>query len=80
MQPEDVPVKTIQVGTAAGQTTRMSGDLDSKEELMLIAFLWANVDVFAWQPSQMPRIPREVIEHHLKIYPDARPVEPRPRK
>jgi hypothetical protein len=27
---EDVPVKTIQVGAQAGQTTRVSGDLDSK--------------------------------------------------
>jgi hypothetical protein len=27
---EDVPVKTVQVGTEAGQTTRISGDLDSK--------------------------------------------------
>jgi hypothetical protein len=33
MQPsskEDVPVKTVQVGTEAGQTTCISGDLDSK--------------------------------------------------
>jgi hypothetical protein len=30
MQSEDVPVKTVQVGTVAGQTTRISGDLDSK--------------------------------------------------
>jgi hypothetical protein len=36
--------------------------------------------VFAWQPSQMPSIPREVIEHHLKIYPDARLVQQKPRK
>jgi hypothetical protein len=28
----------------------------------------------------MPRIPREVIEHHLKIHPDARPVQQKPRK
>jgi hypothetical protein len=28
----------------------------------------------------MPGIPRDVIEHHLKIYPDARPVQQRPRK
>jgi hypothetical protein len=28
----------------------------------------------------MRRIPREVIEHHLKIYPDARPVQQKPRK
>jgi hypothetical protein len=30
VQPEDIPVKTVQVGTAAGQTTRISGDLDCK--------------------------------------------------
>jgi hypothetical protein len=28
----------------------------------------------------MSRIPREVIEHHLKIRPDARPVRQKPRK
>jgi hypothetical protein len=28
----------------------------------------------------MPGIPREVIEHHLKVYPDARLVQRRPRK
>ena len=47
---------------------------------MLITFLRANVDVFAWEPSQMPGIPREVIEHHLRIYPDATPVRQKPRK
>jgi hypothetical protein len=36
--------------------------------------------VFTWEPSQMPGIPREVIEHHLKIHPDARPVRQKPRK
>ena len=38
------------------------------------------MDVFAWEPSQMPGIPREVIEHHLRIYPDAAPVRQKPRK
>jgi hypothetical protein len=28
----------------------------------------------------MPGIPREVIEHHLKIYPDARSVQQKPQK
>jgi hypothetical protein len=28
----------------------------------------------------MPMIPREVIEHHLKIYPDAKPVRQKPQK
>ena len=47
---------------------------------MLITLLWANVDVFAWKSSQMPGIPREVIEHHMRIYPDATPVRQKPRK
>jgi hypothetical protein len=47
---------------------------------VLVTFLRANVDVFAWQPLQMPGIAREMIEHHLKFYPDARPVQQRPRK
>jgi hypothetical protein len=36
--------------------------------------------MFAWEPSQMPGIPREVIEHHLKIYSDAKPVSQKPRR
>jgi hypothetical protein len=30
VQPEDVPLKTVQVRTVTGQTTRISDDLDSK--------------------------------------------------
>jgi hypothetical protein len=28
----------------------------------------------------MPRIPKEEIEHHLKIYPDTRPVQQKPQE
>jgi hypothetical protein len=45
---------------------------------MLVTFLQDNVDVFAWQPSQMPGIPGKVIELHLKIYPDAILVQQKP--
>ena len=38
------------------------------------------MNVFAWEPSQIPGIPREVIEHHLRIYPDAKPVRQKSRK
>ena len=34
---------------------------------MLVDFLHDNKDIFAWKPSDMPGIPREVIEHTLKI-------------
>ena len=36
--------------------------------------------MFAWEPSQMLGIPREVIEHRLKIHPDAKLVRQKPRK
>lgn len=42
---------------------------------MLVTFLQANADVFAWQPSNMPRVPREVIEHHLGMCLGARPIK-----
>jgi hypothetical protein len=47
---------------------------------VLVTFLRANSDVFSWEPSQMPGIPREVIEHHLKIYPNAKLVSQKPRR
>ena len=40
-----------------------------------MGFLRENADVFAWEPSDFPGIPREVIEHHLAVCPDARPVK-----
>src|SRR5213083_684450 len=47
---------------------------------MLITFLRANADVFPWQPSDMPGVPREVIEHHLAVFPDARPIRQKVRR
>ena len=42
---------------------------------MLIDFLHANRDIFAWRPSDMQGILREVIEHALKIRPGSKPVK-----
>jgi hypothetical protein len=42
---------------------------------MLVDFLRANAEVFAWSPSDMPGIPRDVTEHSLDIRAAARPVK-----
>jgi hypothetical protein len=34
---------------------------------VLVDFLRANIDIFAWSPSNMPSIPRKVAEHALEI-------------
>ena len=36
--------------------------------------------MFAWTPSDMSGVPREVIEHHLAVCPNARPVKQKARK
>jgi hypothetical protein len=47
--------------------------------VVLIDFLRANADIFAWSPSDMPGIPREVAEHFLDVLPHSRAVEQRLR-
>ena len=44
---------------------------------MLVDFLRANADMFAWSPSDMPGIPREVVEHSLEIRAGSKPVKQR---
>jgi hypothetical protein len=46
---------------------------------MLVDFLCANTDIFAWSPSNMTGIPREVAEHSLDILPHSRAVQQRLR-
>jgi hypothetical protein len=48
--------------------------------VVLIDFLRANADIFAWSPSDMPGIPREVAEHSLDILPHSRAVQQRLRR
>jgi hypothetical protein len=47
--------------------------------VVLIGFLRVNADIFAWSPSDMPGIPREVAEHSLDIPPHSRAVQQRLR-
>ena len=47
---------------------------------MLVDFLRANVDMFAWSPSDMLGIPREVAEHALDIRAGSRPARQRLRR
>jgi hypothetical protein len=48
--------------------------------VVLIDFLRANADVFAWSPSDMQGISREVTEHSLDILPHFRAAQQRLRR
>jgi hypothetical protein len=47
--------------------------------VVFVDFLRANADIFAWSPSDMPCIPREVAEQSLDILPHSRAVQQRLR-
>ena len=47
---------------------------------MLVDFLRANADIFAWSPSDMPGILREVAEHSLDVRPNSKLVKQRLRR
>ena len=46
----------------------------------MVTFLRKNVDVFAWQPSDMPGIDAEVMCHKLHIDKGFKPVKQKPRR
>jgi hypothetical protein len=48
--------------------------------VVLVDFLHANADIFAWSPSDMSGIPREVAEHFLDILPHSRAMQQRLRR
>jgi hypothetical protein len=51
----------------ASKQIRIGSELDPKLEAVLVDFLRANTEVFAWSPLDMPGIPRDVAEHSLDI-------------
>ena len=46
----------------------------------MVEFLRKNVDVFVWQPSEMPGIDAEVMCHKLHIDKNFKPVKQKPRR
>ena len=47
----------------------------ASEKEKIISFLRANQDVFSWKHEDMPRIDRKIIQHHLNVNPECKPVQ-----
>ena len=60
-------------------TFTIGANLEPEQEEALVGFLHANKKVFAWEPDQLAGIPRSVIEHHLNVCPNVRPVKQKAR-
>jgi hypothetical protein len=42
---------------------------------VLVEFLRERWEIFVWCPSDMPGVPRELVEHALNVDPKAKPVK-----
>ena len=60
---------------SSGAIFTIGAGLDPGQEEALVRFLRANKEIFAWEPGQLVGVPREVIQHHLKVCPNIRPVK-----
>nr|AAP52180.2 retrotransposon protein, putative, unclassified [Oryza sativa Japonica Group] len=69
-----------QVPEASASNASKKHLASANEESALVSFMRANSDVFVWKPSDMPGVPREVIEHRLAVRPDARPIRQNVRR
>ncbi|GKD92188.1 hypothetical protein Tco_1372025 [Tanacetum coccineum] len=65
------------------QEITIGGTVSTKSRMELFTLLKGNLDIFAWQPSDMTGVPRSITEHRLNIregYPPVRQKkEARPR-
>jgi hypothetical protein len=55
------------------KTTVISSSLTDNRKA-LVQFLQDNRDMFAWQPVDMLGVRRDVVEHQLKVYSQAKPI------
>nr|GEX62645.1 reverse transcriptase domain-containing protein [Tanacetum cinerariifolium] len=61
------------------QEVVVRGSLSDSGRTKLCALLKKNLDIFAWQPSDMTGVPRSVVEHRLNIRDGCPPVRQKKR-
>jgi hypothetical protein len=72
---ETVKFVPLDPSNDASKQIQIGSELDPKYEAVLVDLLRTNAEVFAWSPSDMSGIPRDVAEHSLDIRAGSRPVK-----
>ncbi|WP_248789473.1 hypothetical protein, partial [Escherichia coli] len=67
-------VETEKVELVPGQNTRIGKNLAEGDKEKLVSFLLTNKDLFAYSPKDMPGVHPRIIQHSLKVSPEARPI------
>ena len=59
------------------KTTKIGTNLSNQMKRRLVQFLKSDLNIFAWSHEDMPGIAIEVIQHHLNVEPERKPVQQR---
>ena len=70
----------VTVGDDPEKFFLIGSQLPHQEKEELIEFLRRNIDVFAWNAYETPRVDPEFICHHLKVNPLITPKKQPPRR
>ncbi|KAJ4821053.1 Pol-polyprotein [Rhynchospora pubera] len=69
-----------EVELSEGITTKLGTALGAKDRELVKECLKRNQEIFVAEGEQMPGIRREIAEHKIKLFPNARPVHQKKRK
>ena len=73
--------QTINIGTEEDPKLVLIGStLTLEEKSELTSLLKEYKDVFAWSYQDMPGIDPEIVQHHIALHPDSKPVKQKLRK
>ena len=73
-------LKKIVVGDDPKKFFPVKTQLLPQEKKELVEFLKRNVDVFAWNAYEVPRVDPSFIYHHLNVNPSITPKKQPPRR
>jgi hypothetical protein len=73
MQPHEHTMKVCLCEDVHDKLVTIARGMTEEEETTLITCLCNNQDVFAWSKRDLKRVPREIIEHALRLDPKIPP-------
>ena len=59
---------------------QVGASMSSEERVQILLFLVQNIDVFAWNPYEVPGVNPEFIVHKLNVDPSYPPEKQKPRR
>jgi hypothetical protein len=59
---------------------KIGQNLNFEDRTELVSFLTSNIDVFAWDPYEVPRVDSDYIQYRLNVDPHSKPVQQKSRR